>query len=46
MDKPKPRAPDLPRVSLNLMYVPTETRGLKRGDVYKKEDGSLWIFQG
>ncbi len=42
----RPRAPDPPRVSLNLMYVPTDTRGLKKGDVYKTADGHLMIFQG
>lgn len=34
-----------PRVSLNLMYVPTTTKGLQVGDIYKKEDGTLMVFQ-
>ena len=44
MDKAK--APKEPRVSLNLMFVPTSTKGLVRGDVYKTVDGHLMIFQG
>lgn len=43
MDRPK--APEPPRVSLNLMYVPTDTRGLKKGDIYQKEDGTLMIMK-
>jgi len=45
MEKAKPIEAKVPRVSLNLMYVPTITKGLEKGDVYKKEDGTLMIVQ-
>jgi len=43
MEVPKKKG-EAPRVSLNLMFVPTETKGLQAGDIYKKEDGTLMCF--